>query len=59
MTPPGNPYEETFEGFLDTDTAWEIFERIRVDTAPSASSFIPATILDHPDGGFDPETYGF
>jgi hypothetical protein len=59
MTPPGNPYEETFEGFLNTDTAWEIFERIRVDTVPTASSFVPATILDRLDGGFDPETYTF
>jgi hypothetical protein len=59
MTPPGNPYEETFEGFLDTDTAWEVFERIRVDTAPTASSFVSATILNHLDDGFDPETYTF
>ena len=59
MTPPGNPYEETFEGFLDTDTAWEIFERIRIDTAPTGSSFVPATILDRLDDGFDPETYTF
>jgi hypothetical protein len=41
MTPPGNPYEETFEGFLDTDTAWEIFERIQIDTASTVSSFVP------------------
>ena len=59
ITPPANPYEETFEGFLDTDTAWEIFERIRIDTAPTGSSFIPATILDRLDDGFDPETYTF
>ena len=59
MTPPGNPYEETFEGFLDTEAAWEIFERIRVDAAPTASSFVPATILDRLDDGFDPETYTF
>jgi hypothetical protein len=59
MTPPGNPYEETFEGFLDTETAWEVFERIRVDTAPTASSFVSATILERLDDGFDPETYTF
>jgi hypothetical protein len=59
ITPPANPYEETFEGFLDTDTAWEIFERIRIDTAPTGSSFVPATILDRLDDGFDPETYTF
>jgi hypothetical protein len=59
MTPPGNPYEETFEGFLDTETAWEVFERIRVDTAPTASSFVSATILDRLSDGFDPETYTF
>jgi len=59
MTPPGNPYEETFEGFLDTEAAWEVFERIRVDTTPTTSSFVPATILDRLDDGFDPETYTF
>ena len=59
MTPPGNPYEESFEGFLDTEAAWEVFERIRVDTAPTASSFVPATVLDRLDDGFDPETYTF
>src|SRR6056297_1867701 len=59
MTPPGNPYEETFEGFLDTDTAWELFECIRIDTAPTDSSFVPATVLDCPNDGFDPETYTF
>ncbi|GAA0465757.1 hypothetical protein MUK72_00480 [Halococcus dombrowskii] len=59
MTPPGNPYEETFEGFLGIDTAWEIFEHIRIDTAPTASSFVPATVLDHLDDGFAPEAYTF
>lgn len=59
MTPPGNPYEETFEGFLDSDTAWEVFERIRIDDAPIDSSFVPATILDRVDGGFDPAAYTF
>lgn len=59
LTPPGNPYEETFEGFLAAETAWEIFERIEIDTVPTARSFVPATILDRPKGGFDPETYTF
>jgi hypothetical protein len=58
VTPPGNPYEETFEGFLDTETAWEVFERIRVADAPTDVSFVPATVLDRPDG-FDPEAYAF
>jgi len=58
VTPPGNPYEETFEGFLDTETAWEVFEQIRVADAPTDVSFVPATVLDRPDG-FDPEAYAF
>jgi hypothetical protein len=59
MTPPGNPYKETFEGFLQLETAWEIFEQLRVADAPTASSFVPATVLDSPDSGFDPESYRF
>lgn len=59
MTAPGNPYEETFEGFLDRVTAWDVFERIRIDDAPTESSFVPATVLDRPGSGFDPETYTF
>jgi hypothetical protein len=59
MTPPGNPYEETFEGFLDTDSAWEIFEQIRIDTASTDLSFVPATLFDRLDDGFDPEMYSF
>lgn len=59
MTPPGNPYEETFDGFLSWETALEIFERIRVDTASTSESFVPATMLERPSGGFDPETYTF
>lgn len=59
MTPPGNPYEETFEGFLDTDAAWDVFDRIRVDDVPMDVSFVPATILGRPARGFDPEAYDF
>lgn len=59
MTPPGNPYEETFEGFLSTELAWNIFDQIRVEDAPTDVSFVPATILDSPSGGFDPVSYTF
>lgn len=65
LTQPGNPYEETFEGFLDADSAWDIFERIRVDETPIESSFVPATTLDRGGGdgdkndGFDPNGYVF
>lgn len=59
MTPPGNPHEETFEGFLDIDAAWELFERIRVDTAPTTRSFVSATILERSVSGFEPATYTF
>ena len=59
ITAPGNPYEETFEGFLDVETAWDVFDRIRITDVPTHSSFIPATILDTPDTGFDPESYSF
>lgn len=59
MTPVGDPYEETFEGFLDTNTAWEIFEQIRIETAPTTLLFVPATILNHFSDGFDPESYTF
>lgn len=59
MTPAGNPYAETFEGFLDVADAWSVFERIRVDDAPEEVAFVPAKITDEPDPGFDPETYTF
>ncbi|WP_324759485.1 hypothetical protein [Haloarcula montana] len=59
MTPPGNPYDETFEGFLPTEAAWDCFERIRVETAPTDLSFVPATILETHSGGFDPAAYTF
>ena len=59
MTPPGNPYEETFEGFLSTEEAWELFEQICIEGAPTTVSFVPARILDSPAGGFDPDSYDF
>lgn len=59
MTPPENPYEETFDGFLDRETAWEVFDRIRITDAPPDSSFIAATLLDSPDDEFDPDSYTF
>jgi hypothetical protein len=59
MTPPGNPYEETFEGFLGQEAAWAVFERIRVEETPTDVSFVPATILDRPGSRFDPGTYAF
>jgi len=59
MTPPGNPYAETFEGFPALEDAWAIFERIQDDDAPDELSFVPARIVDRPDPGFDPEAYTF
>lgn len=59
MTPPHNPYEEAFEGYLDTDTVWEIFDRIQRTDAPTESSFVPATILGRPGSDFDPDAYSF
>ncbi|EMA52306.1 hypothetical protein [Halococcus thailandensis] len=58
MTPPGNPYEETFEGFLGIDSAWDCFERIRVDATATDRSFVPATIRDR-QTTVEPETYSF
>jgi hypothetical protein len=58
MTPPGNPYEETFEGFLETETAWTLFERLAATDPPEGAAFVPATRLDRPDP-FDPERYTF
>lgn len=59
MTPPGNPYEETFEGFLDTDTAWEIFDRLQFEDAPCEASFVPASIIECTNSNFDPDSYTF
>ena len=59
MVPAGNPYEETHEGFLAFDAAQSVFERIRVPDAPTDASFVPATVLERPGEGFDPEAYTF
>lgn len=59
MTPPGNPYAETFEGVLAVEDAWALFERIRVEDVPDEFAFEPARIVDRPDPGFDPEAYTF
>jgi hypothetical protein len=59
MTPPGNPYDETFDGFLDTERAWEVFDRLGDPSAPEATSFRPAPMLDVVETGFDPETFEF
>lgn len=59
MTPSGNPYEETFAGFLDIGDAWAIFERICGADVPAELAFKPARIVDRPDPGFDPEAYTF
>jgi hypothetical protein len=56
MTPAGDPYAETFEGFLSTAEAWDVLERIRDETAPTAHAFVPATILEE-SSGFDPESF--
>jgi hypothetical protein len=56
MTPPGNPYAETFEGFLSIREAWDVFDRIQVGSTPPDRSFVPATIIAEPTE-FDPETY--
>ncbi|WP_136717344.1 hypothetical protein [Halorientalis salina] len=59
MTAPGNPYEETFEGFCDLETAREVFDRIRIPDVPTERSFTPATVLGSPGKEFDPESYTF
>lgn len=59
MTPPGNPYKETFEGFLSIKAAWDLFEEIRIDGASPNVSFVPARILNSPPDGFDPASYEF
>lgn len=59
MVPSGSPYEETHKGFLDHETAWAIFEQLRVDEAPIDMSFVPAPILKQSGGDFDPTTYTF
>jgi hypothetical protein len=59
MTPSGNPYEETHEGFLDLEEAWAVFDRIRIAEAPTDVSFVPATVLERSARSFDPESYTF
>ena len=59
MTPPGNPYEETFEGFLPTEATWECFEQLRIEHAPTAVSFVPAKVFEVSNNGFDPASYEF
>ncbi len=56
MTPPGNPYGETFEGFLPTTEAWDVLNRIRNDSAPTAHAFTPATVLEQ-SSEFGPESF--
>ena len=59
MTPPGNPYDETFEGFLPMEVAWNLFEQLRIDEVQPNVSFVPAQILNSPVDGFDPASYEF
>ena len=54
-TPPGNPYAETFAGFLPVGEAWRIFDQIRRESVPPDRAFVPATIIDE-TGEFDPVT---
>ncbi|GAA0547747.1 hypothetical protein ABNG02_06590 [Halorubrum ejinorense] len=56
MTPPGSPYAETFGGFLSTEAAWGVFDRIRFENVSPDRAFVPATIIAKPTE-FDPETY--
>ena len=58
MIAPGNPYEETFDGFLDLGSAWALFERLRVPDIALEHAFVPAPVLDRPDE-FDPTAYDF
>lgn len=59
MTPPDNPYAETFEGFLPLEAAWDLFSRIRIEGTPDTTSFVPAEILETPNDSFEPESYAF
>ena len=56
MTPPGSPYAETFEGFLPTEVAWRVFNRIRIESVSPDRAFVPATIIAE-TAEFDPENY--
>lgn len=54
MTPPGDPYEDSFDGFVTLDEARAVIERIRVPDAPTSRSIVPAAVIDRPGTGFDP-----
>ena len=56
MTPPGSPYAETFEGFLSTEAAWRVFDRIRIESVSPDRAFVPATIINEMTE-LDPENY--
>ena len=56
MTSPGNPYAETFEGFLTIEEAWRVFDRIRIEDTSRDRAFVPATILAE-TSEFDPDNY--
>jgi len=56
MTPPGNPYAETFEGFLPIRETWRVFDQIQIESTPADHLFVPATIIVEPTE-FDPESY--
>jgi hypothetical protein len=59
MTPPGNPYDETFDRFLDTERAWSVFDRLGDPSAPETMSFRSAPMLEDVDPGFDSEAFEF
>jgi hypothetical protein len=56
MTPAGDPYAETFEGFLPTTEAWDVLERIRDETTPRGHAFVPATIIEE-SARLDPDSF--
>lgn len=55
-TPPGNPYDETFDGFLPTPDAWAALERIRRAGVPTDHAFVPAAIRAE-TAGLAPDDY--
>lgn len=44
--PPANPFDEDFSGFLPVDAAWDVFDRVGLDTV---------AIADQNATGFDPD----